>query len=101
MKISASEQVQRWLVSLPPDSKKRVRAALRGLQEGHADIKALRGPLEGFCRLRVGGLRIIYSHHPGKLMRLEYADTRDAVYETFLAVLRQRKASNPGGRLGR
>jgi hypothetical protein len=50
MKISASEQVQRWLVALPPDTKKRVRRELRGLQNGRGDIKALRGELEGFCR---------------------------------------------------
>jgi mRNA-degrading endonuclease RelE of RelBE toxin-antitoxin system len=91
MRISASEQVQRWLVSLPPDPKRRVRAALRGLQKGHGDIKALRGDLEGFCRLRVGGLRIVYSQHPGKVIRLGYADSRDLVYETFLGVLRERQ----------
>lgn len=65
------------------------------LAEGRGDVKALRGPLEGFCRLRVGGLRIIYSQHPGKLIRLEYADTRDVVYETFLSVLCQRGAPSP------
>ena len=94
MRISASEQVQRWLVSLPPDSKKRVRAALRGLQNERGDIKGLRGELEGFCRLRIGGLRVVYSHLPGKVVRLEYADSRDVVYETFLRVLHERKRPN-------
>jgi mRNA-degrading endonuclease RelE of RelBE toxin-antitoxin system len=63
MKISASEPVQRWLVALAPDSKKRVRGALRNLQNGKGDIKSLHGELEGFCRLRVGGLCIVYSQH--------------------------------------
>ena len=95
MKILASDQVQRWLVALPPDTKKRVRAALRSLQNGSGDLKALRSELEGFCRLRIDGLRIIYSQHPGKIIRLEYADSRDVVYETFLHVLRERKIRNP------
>lgn len=95
MKISASEQVQRWLVALPPDTKKRVRAALRGLQKGHGDIKALRGELEGFCRLRIDGLRIVYSQLPGKVVRLEYADSRDVIYETFLKVLHARRSFSP------
>ena len=91
MKILASEQVQRWLIALPPETKKRVRAALRGLQNGRGDIKALHGELEGFCRLRIEGLRIVYSQHRGQTIRLEYADSRDVVYETFLKVLHERK----------
>ena len=95
MKISASDQMQRWLVALPPETKKRVRRALRGLQSGHGDIKALRGELEGFCRLRIEGLRIVYSQHRGNIVRLEYADSRDVVYETFLKVLHDRKTEDP------
>ena len=91
MKISASDQVQRWLVALPPDTKKRVRHALHGLQRGRGDLKALRGELEGFCRLRIEGLRIVYSQHREQIIRLEYADSRDVVYETFLRVLHERK----------
>ena len=93
MKILASEPVQRWLVALPPETKKRVRAALRELQNGRGDAKALRGELEGFCRLRIDGLRIVYSQHRGQIIRLEYADSRDVVYETFLKVLHARKSS--------
>jgi mRNA-degrading endonuclease RelE of RelBE toxin-antitoxin system len=95
MKILASDPVQRWLVALPPETRKRVRAALRGLQNGRGDIKALRGELEGFCRLRIDGLRIVYSQHPGRIIRLEYADSRDLVYETFLKVLQERTTQNP------
>ncbi len=91
MKILASEAVQRWLIALPPETKKRVRSALRELQNGRGDIKALHGELEGFCRLRIGGLRIVYSQLRGQIIRLEYADSRDVVYETFLRVLQERK----------
>lgn len=83
MKISASEQVAAWLGSLPPDSKRRVRAALRALEDWQGDIKALRGELEGFYRLRIGGYRIVCRLVRGKVIQLEYADTRDVVSEAF------------------
>ena len=55
MRISASEQVQVWLSGLPPDTKRRVRSALKALaaSDHRLDIKALRRELEGFYRLRV------------------------------------------------
>lgn len=83
MKISASEQVATWLVALAPQPKRRVRLALRGLAKGRGDIKSLQGNLEGFNRLRVGGMRILYRQISSNEIRLEYANTRDVVYELF------------------
>ncbi len=83
MRILASDQVTRWLRNLPPESKRRVRAALRGLERWQGDIKPLRGELEGFYRLRVGGYRIVCQMVTRSLVQLEYADTRDVVYEAF------------------
>jgi mRNA-degrading endonuclease RelE of RelBE toxin-antitoxin system len=83
MKISASEQVQEWLIALAPERKRRVRAALRALAKGKGDLQALQGSLEGFHRLRVGGMRIIYRQTAREEIRLEYANTRDVVYELF------------------
>ncbi len=91
MKISASEQVQEWLTALPPQTKQRVRTALRALANGRGDLKALGGELEGFNRLRVGGLRIVYSQKPGQVILLEYADSRDVVYENFLRIIESRE----------
>ena len=85
MTISASEQVQTWLTGLPPETKRRVRAALRRLaaQSTGLNIKALRQELEGLYRLRVGNYRIVYRVKSGQVITLEYADLRDVVYETF------------------
>lgn len=83
MKISASEQVATWLVALAPQPKRRVRLALRGLAKGRGDIKSLQGNLERFNRLRVGGMRILYRQISSNEIRLEYANTRDVVYELF------------------
>lgn len=91
IRISASEQVAVWLTALPPQSKRRVRFALRGLTKGKGDIQGLQGPLEGFCRLRVGGMRIIYRQISSKEIRLDYAQTRDVVYEIFERLLQDKK----------
>ncbi len=81
MRISASEQVQLWLSGLPPDTKRRVRAAFKALPAG--DVKALREDLEGFYRLRVGNYRVVYHLEAGSHLLLDYADLREVVYETF------------------
>jgi mRNA-degrading endonuclease RelE of RelBE toxin-antitoxin system len=96
MKISASEQVAAWLTSLPPEAKHRVRMALRQLATGRGDVKALQGPLEGFNRLRIGGRRIIYRQVASDKILLEYANTRDVIYEMFEQILTENRDSSPG-----
>lgn len=91
MKISASEQVQAWLVALPPQRKHRGRLALRGLGKGQGDIRPLSGKLEGYNRLRVGGMRVLYRQISSKEIRLVYANTRDVVYELFELLLNQKQ----------
>lgn len=96
MRISASEQVQAWLSGLTPQSEQRVRAALKNLA-GRAqsnDIKALRGELEEFYRLRVGDYRIVYHLETGQAVRLDYGDLREEVYEAFKR-LRALRESEP------
>jgi mRNA interferase RelE/StbE len=85
MRISASEQVQVFLAGLPRDTKRRVRAALKGLaaSDRTLDVKALRRELEGFYRLRVGDHRIVYHLETSQTICLDYADLREEVYEAF------------------
>jgi len=68
--------------------------ALRGLARGRGDVKALVGPLEGFNRLRIGGIRIVYRQTGSKEIRLEYANTRDVVYELFQQLLSERRSAD-------
>ena len=91
MKISASDQVQEWLRGLPPQTRQRVRLALRKLEDEKGDIIALHGELAGFLRLRIGGYRGIYSVLPGQVIRLHYADERDLVYERFRLLVESRE----------
>ena len=93
-KISASEQVEGWLLSLAPEPKRDVRAALRRLAAGQpVATLALRRELDGFHRLRIGGWRVIYRVLPGRRIHLDYASSRDVVYDTFrhLLALRPRE----------
>ncbi len=85
MTTLASEQVQRWLQTLPPQTKREVRLRLRALAAGRRelDIKALRRELEGFYRLAIDPYRIVYRYAPGPIIKLEYADLRDVVYVRF------------------
>jgi mRNA-degrading endonuclease RelE of RelBE toxin-antitoxin system len=94
IRISASDQVAAWLTALPPQTKHRVRLALRDLAEGQGDIRGLQGSLEGFNRLRVGGIRIIYRQISSREIRLDYAQTRDVVSEIFERILENREAAN-------
>lgn len=91
MKISASDQVAAWLTALPPQTKKRVRSALRNLTRGHGEVKGLQGDLEGFSRLRIGGIRILYRQTSARELRLEYANTRDVAYEMFRQFLSEQE----------
>ena len=82
--------MQDWLGSLPPEPKRRIRTALRDLGERKlGDIKPLEAELAGFYRLRVGGYRIVFSEHKGNIIRLQYADLRELVYEQFLKFLKE------------
>ena len=85
LRILASEQVQRWLAGLPPQTKTRVRAALKSLAASgrELDIKALHCELEGFYRLRVGNYRLVYHLESHQTLCLDYADLREVVYEAF------------------
>ena len=80
--ISASDQVARWLRNLPPNRNSECAPRLKDWSAG-GNIKPLRGELEGFYRLRVGGYRIVCRNVSGSLVQLEYADIRDVVYEAF------------------
>ena len=88
MRILASEQVQCWLISVPPEPKKRIRAELKLLAAGKAEeVKALRGELDGYLRLRIGDYRIICHVGAGPRIKLDYADIRETIYGTFLQIL--------------
>ena len=80
-----SDQVAAALRSLHPENRQAIRRALADLDSGkRRDTKALRPPLQGFSRLRVGKYRVIYRRDPGShAIIVEYLEERRTIYESF------------------
>ena len=88
--VRLSPQVVSFLKSLAPEPRRRVRDALRGLQLGKGDIRALEQELTGFCRLRVGRYRVVFHYVPKSdepECFCDYAESRNVIYEHFAAIL--------------
>ncbi len=65
MKVEVAAQVADFVKRLPPEPRRRLRRALRDLEKEKGDIKPLEAPLDGYCRLRVGGYRVVLSYTAG------------------------------------
>jgi mRNA-degrading endonuclease RelE of RelBE toxin-antitoxin system len=82
--VRVSAQVASFVRTLAPDTRRRVRLALRGLERERGDVKALEGALAGYHRLRVGAVRILFRYQPTASGRPEvlcvFAEHRSMVY---------------------
>lgn len=90
MKVELSEQVLEFVRRLPPDPRRRLRRALRDLATERGDLQALEGPLEGYCRLRVGAYRIVLSYAKRGTIQCVFAERRSIVYELLVELLESR-----------
>ena|SRR5437867_12166743 len=84
--VQWSDQVQEFVASLPPESKKKLRAAIRALAADKGDIQPLVDDLTGYQRLRVGDFRVIYRHGFENAMPVRkclFAERRNIVYDIF------------------
>ena len=88
MRVLLAAQVVEFVRRLPPDPKQRLRRALRDLGRGRGDIKPLEPPLEGYCRLRVGGYRVVFAYGKRSTIECIFAEQRSIVYELLLERLR-------------
>ncbi|MDP9291030.1 MAG: hypothetical protein M3O82_01550 [Verrucomicrobiota bacterium] len=92
-KVELSQQVVRFVGRQAPEPRRSLRAALRGLEREHGDIKALEGPLQNYFRLRVRGYRVIFAYQTvtgrQRVIRCIFAERRSAVYEVFAEMLRR------------
>ncbi len=91
MKVNVAHQVSEYIKRLAPDSRKRLRRAIRLLEEEKGDIKALEDDLHGYYRVKVRSYRIIYAYRgtkrpgPPEIDAL-FCEHRFNVYETFSAI---------------
>jgi len=96
MKVEISSQVRRFIASLAPDPRKKLRRAIQMLSQHKGDTKPLVEELAGFHRLRSGNFRVIY-RHPVKagveIVACEFAERREAVYQIFPRTVKDKPAS--------
>ena len=93
MKVLVAPQVAEFARRLPPGPKQRVRRALRGLATEKGDIKALEPPLDGYCRLRIGGYRIVFSYARRGTIECIFAEQRSIVHDLLMERLVDRLRS--------
>jgi mRNA-degrading endonuclease RelE of RelBE toxin-antitoxin system len=90
MKVVLAAQVVAFVRRLPPAPRQRLRRALRELSRERGDVKALEAPLDGYCRFRVGGYRVVFAYGKRGSIESIFAEQRSVVYELLLARLRDR-----------
>jgi mRNA-degrading endonuclease RelE of RelBE toxin-antitoxin system len=79
-KVQVREQVKIFIDTLAPDSRKKIKLGLRGLEAERGDCIPLKERLAGYHRLRIGGYRILYRCLPGKVIECVFGETRSLVY---------------------
>ena len=85
--MELTPQVIDFVRRLPPDARKRVRQALRDLQDEKGDIKRLEAPLAEYCRLRVDGYRVLFTYAKRQTIACVFVERRSIVYEVFAALV--------------
>ena len=96
MRVRLSAQVVEFVRSQAPESRRRLRSALRALAREEGDLKPLEGPLQEYQRLRVGSYRVILRYASSKVIECVFAERRNVVYEIFAETLIDRLTGKPG-----
>jgi mRNA-degrading endonuclease RelE of RelBE toxin-antitoxin system len=89
-KVILEEQVLLFIQRQPPETRKRLREALRAVESGGIFPEPLEDELEGFYKLKVEGVRIIMrldSGSGGPVIKAVFAERRRFVYELFSQIL--------------
>ena len=92
MPVTVRRQVIDFIRQQPPESRHRLRLAVRGLANDRGDMKAMEGDLEGFHRLRVGPFRVVFHYVPSKtgmVIDCVFAERRSVVYLLLQEMLRK------------
>jgi mRNA-degrading endonuclease RelE of RelBE toxin-antitoxin system len=82
-RVQVREQVKGYIETLGPESRRKIRLAMRGLESERGDCLPLKEKLSGYHRLRIGGYRIVYRYLPGKVIECVFAEERSLIYHLF------------------
>ena len=86
MKIIIEAQPLEFIRRQPPETRKRLRAALHDLEQRSAFPEPLEDELDGFYKVKVEDCRLILKSEPGDtapLFKVVFAERRKVVYEMF------------------
>ncbi len=78
-----------------PEPRRLLRNALRELASEKGDLRPLEGPLQDYCRLRVGAYRVILRYATPKTIACVFAERRSIAYETFAESMADRLLDDP------
>ena len=84
-KIFLSTQVEAFRGGLHPEHRRAFKRALVDLAAGRGDLAPLYDELDGFYRLRVGDVRIVFRYEQNGVIRCRFAERRKFVYELLRA----------------
>ena len=88
--VKVEPQVEQFVKSLAPAPRRALTRGIKGLAQDEGDSRLLEGKLEGYHRLRVASMRVIYKEtFTGGARRIIclYANQRSVVYEIFSQLL--------------
>jgi mRNA-degrading endonuclease RelE of RelBE toxin-antitoxin system len=74
----------------PPETRKRLRAALHGIEQGKSFPEPLEDELDGFYKLKVDNCRLILQSESGPhgpRFKVVFAEQRKFVYELFSRII--------------
>ncbi len=90
IRVRLAPQVVDFVRRQAPEPRRHLRRALRDLAAEKGDVQPLEGPLEDYCRLRVGSYRIIVRYATSKTIDCVFAERRKLVYEVFAETMLER-----------
>jgi len=85
--VRLATQVADFVSKLAPVPKRRVRAAFRALAHERGDIKPLAPPLDGYCRLRIGGYRVVFAYADRNTIESIFIEQRSVVYDLLVSAI--------------
>lgn len=89
-KVTLEFQPAEFIKRQSPETKRKLRDALKAVESGSISPEALHDELDGFYKLKQGSFRFILQHvasDKGPAFRVVFAERRKVVYEVFSQLL--------------
>jgi mRNA-degrading endonuclease RelE of RelBE toxin-antitoxin system len=89
-RVKVELQVESFVKSLAPDSRRQLTRAIKALALDKGEIKRLEGQLGGYSRLRLAGYRVIFREKADsgeRILDCVFAEKRAVVYELFIKLV--------------